>query len=82
MIEPASEPDDGSVRQNAAKSPEDTLGRYLAFCSGVPKSKMPLKPIDWCAPNVIPTPITQFFFVSFFTDEVFGENYKLMMKKN
>jgi len=41
LIEPASLPDDGSVRQNAANSLLDTLGRYLAFCSGVPNSKIP-----------------------------------------
>lgn len=41
LIEPASLPDDGSVRQNAANSLLDTLGKYLAFCSGVPNNNIP-----------------------------------------
>lgn len=60
LIDPASDPDEGSVKQNAANSFDDTLGKYLAFCSGVPNNNMPLKPIDWCAPNVMPTPATHF----------------------
>jgi len=43
LIEPASLPDDGSVKQNAANSLLDTLGRYLAFCSGVPNNNIPCK---------------------------------------
>lgn len=43
LIEPASLPDEGSVRQNAANSLLDTLGRYLAFCSGVPNNNTPCK---------------------------------------
>lgn len=46
LIDPASDPDEGSVKQNAANSFDDTLGKYLAFCSGVPNNNMPLKPID------------------------------------
>lgn len=40
-MEPASEPEEGSVKQKAANCPFDTLGRYLAFCSGVPTNKIP-----------------------------------------
>ena len=43
----ASEPLLGSVKQkHAIFSPVASCGRYLAFCSGVPNNKMPLKPID------------------------------------
>lgn len=43
----ASEPLVGSVRQNAANfSPVATIGKYFTFCSSVPNSVMPLKPID------------------------------------
>lgn len=45
-MDPASEPDDGSVKQNAANSPDVTFGKYFFFCSGVPYNKIPLKPID------------------------------------
>lgn len=56
FMDPASDPEEGSVKQNAANSPDVTLGKYFAFCSGVPNNNIPLKPIDWCAPRVIPTP--------------------------
>lgn len=47
LIEPASDPEEGSVRQNAANSPDVTLGKYFFFCASVPYNKIPLKPIDW-----------------------------------
>lgn len=37
-------------------SPEASLGRYFSFCAGLPKSRIPLKPMDWWAPRVMPTP--------------------------
>lgn len=37
-------------------SPVATLGRYFSFWAGVPNSRMPLKPMDWWAPSVMPTP--------------------------
>jgi len=41
-MEPASLPDEGSVRQNAATSfPVVTRGKYFAFCSGVPNNRIP-----------------------------------------
>lgn len=43
LIDPASLPDDGSVKQKAANSLLDTLGKYLAFCSGVPNNNIPCK---------------------------------------
>lgn len=55
-MDPASDPDEGSVKQKAANSPEVTRGKYFSFCSLVPNSKIPLKPIDWWAPKTIPTP--------------------------
>lgn len=55
-MEPASEPEEGSVRQKAAYSPPVTRGRYLLFCSGLPNRRIPLNPMDWCAPSVMPTP--------------------------
>jgi len=46
----ASDPLDGSVRQNAAIiSPDETSGKYLCFWSSVPNRVMPLKPIDCIA---------------------------------
>ena len=46
----ASDPFEGSVRQNAAiHSPVISLGRYLAFCSGVPCNTSPLYPIAYTA---------------------------------
>lgn len=36
--------------------PVASLGRYFSFWAGFPKSRMPLKPIDWWAPRVMPTP--------------------------
>jgi hypothetical protein len=48
----ASEPDPGSVRQNAAtSSPVAQRGSQRCFCSSVPNSTIPLQPIDWCAPK-------------------------------
>jgi len=53
LIENASLPEPGSVKQNAAIiSPVARRGRYFAFCSGVPNNRSPLKPIDECAPTV------------------------------
>lgn len=47
LIEFASDPDDGSVNANAAKSsPDAKRGKYFAFCSGDPAIKIPLNPID------------------------------------
>lgn len=44
LIELASDPDEGSVKQNAATLwPVETKGKYFFFCSGVPYSKMPFK---------------------------------------
>lgn len=37
-------------------SPVATLGRYFSFWAGLPNSRMPLKPMDWWAPSVMPTP--------------------------
>lgn len=37
-------------------SPVATLGRYFSFWAGFPNSRMPLKPMDWWAPSVMPTP--------------------------
>lgn len=45
-MEPASEPEEGSVRQKAANWPEVTLVKYFFFCSGVPYNKTPLNPMD------------------------------------
>lgn len=36
--------------------PVASLGRYFSFWAGFPKSRMPLKPIDWWAPRVMPMP--------------------------
>lgn len=36
--------------------PVASLGRYFSFWAGFPKSRMPLKPMDWWAPSVMPTP--------------------------
>lgn len=36
--------------------PVASLGRYFSFWALFPKSRMPLKPIDWWAPRVMPTP--------------------------
>ena len=48
LIDAASEPLDGSVRAKAAIiSPVAKRGKYFSFCSLLPKSKMPLKPIDF-----------------------------------
>ncbi len=48
----ASEPDPASVRQKAAtSSPLATRGSQRFFCSSVPKSLIPLAPMDWCAPK-------------------------------
>ena len=45
-MDPASLPEDGSVKQNAAKSfPVVTRGKYFAFCSGVPNNNIPCKDI-------------------------------------
>lgn len=41
LIDPASDPEDGSVKQNAAKVPLVTFGKYFAFCSGVPTKSIP-----------------------------------------
>ena len=57
LMELASEPLAGSVRQKAAIfSPDARSGRYFSFCSGEPYSRMPLNPMDWWAPSVMPTP--------------------------
>mmetsp|Transcript_53444 Transcript_53444/g.134320 ORF Transcript_53444/g.134320 Transcript_53444/m.134320 type:complete len:209 (-) Transcript_53444:464-1090(-) len=46
-MELASEPELGSVRQNAAiRSPVAREGRYFSFCCSLPTSKIPLNPID------------------------------------
>mmetsp|Transcript_22274 Transcript_22274/g.71709 ORF Transcript_22274/g.71709 Transcript_22274/m.71709 type:complete len:311 (+) Transcript_22274:863-1795(+) len=56
-IEFASEPDVGSVSTKAANFlPVARSGRYLDFCSSLPAIKMPLNPMDWCAPRKMPTP--------------------------
>ena len=48
----ASDPAPGSVSANEAiNSPVANLGRYLAFCSGVPSNKMPCEPIPTVVPN-------------------------------
>jgi hypothetical protein len=48
LIDAASEPLEGSVSANAAIiSPVARRGKYFSFCSLLPKSKMPLKPIDF-----------------------------------
>lgn len=36
--------------------PVASLGRYFSFWAGVPNRRMPLKPMDWWAPRVMPTP--------------------------
>ena len=43
----ASDPEPGSVRQNAAtSSPVAHRGRYLSFCASLPNRTIPLQPID------------------------------------
>jgi hypothetical protein len=38
------------VREKAAMhSPAAQAGRYFFFCASVPKSRIPLKPMLWCA---------------------------------
>ena len=45
-----SEPTSGSVSRNALISPRAQRGRYVVFCSGVPKRASGCgTPIDWCA---------------------------------
>lgn len=43
LIEPASDPLLGSVKQNAANTLpwSVTIGKYFFFCSGVPNNKIP-----------------------------------------
>jgi len=44
LIDPASDPEEGSVRAKAANcSPDARGGRYFDFCSGVPKRVIPEK---------------------------------------
>lgn len=44
------------VKSVLLDSPVATLGRYFSFWAGFPNSRMPLKPMDWWAPSVMPTP--------------------------
>jgi hypothetical protein len=56
LIDAASEPAPGSVRQNAAIiSPLASLGRKRSFCSSSPNKSNPFMPIELCAPTVIAT---------------------------
>ena len=51
----ASDPDCGSVRAYAPiSSPLASLGRYFAFCSGVPNYTIGKVPIDVCVPSEPP----------------------------
>ena len=51
-----SEPTPGSVSANADRAPLANIGRYLSFCSFVPKSFRGWgAPIDWWADRVAAT---------------------------